>query len=309
MFKTSTVTERKFLYLDIVVLFSLLVVLPVLQDFEHFLTFKRPPTNIYLSTLPSNLYYFLTNFAICFIYYRLILKPLIFREKRAAVLISAVVFSMIHNFYTKYMITWLAIRLPFLDEQYRRLAQFRFDSYDIHLNLAMALGSNFLIMTGFAYFTKSLQQKEQMGQIRREQLVSEMTYLKAQLQPHFFFNTLNNIYALAVTQSPATGPMISRLSEMMRYIIYRTESVKVPLRLGEENSSYRVQIVVCVIQAELILEVVNSIPKTKLSSSKESGLGLTNLVKRLELLYPERHKLTIEQDEQNYQAQLSLKLI
>jgi LytS/YehU family sensor histidine kinase len=47
--------------------------------------------------------------------------------------------------------------------------------------------------------------------------------LKAQLHPHFFFNTINNIYALALKQSADTAPMVAKLAEMMRYILYEAD--------------------------------------------------------------------------------------
>lgn len=81
-----------------------------------------------------------------------------------------------------------------------------------------------------AYFTHSAEQNEQLKTLKEQQLISELTYLKAQLHPHFFFNTLNNIYSLALHSSADTAPLVHRLSEMMRYILYKSEMSLVSLK-------------------------------------------------------------------------------
>jgi two-component system, LytTR family, sensor kinase len=59
-------------------------------------------------------------------------------------------------------------------------------------------------------------------QLEQEKTASELSFLKAQINPHFFFNTLNNIYALNKTNSEKAGDAIYTLSHMMRYILYDT---------------------------------------------------------------------------------------
>ena len=65
--------------------------------------------------------------------------------------------------------------------------------------------------------------------IENEKLFAELNFLKAQINPHFLFNTLNNLYYLAYTQSPNTTEVIEKLSQMMRYMIYDTNAARVPL--------------------------------------------------------------------------------
>ncbi|MBL7990754.1 MAG: sensor histidine kinase [Candidatus Kapabacteria bacterium] len=59
---------------------------------------------------------------------------------------------------------------------------------------------------------------------------AQMQFLRAQINPHFLFNTLNNIYSLAVVQSPQTAPMIMRLSRLLRYSIYTTQKPSVSIQ-------------------------------------------------------------------------------
>jgi two-component system, LytTR family, sensor histidine kinase AlgZ len=63
-----------------------------------------------------------------------------------------------------------------------------------------------------------------------EKLIAELNFLKAQINPHFLFNTLNNLYYLAYSQSSNTTEVIAKLSQMMRYMIYDTNQPKVLLK-------------------------------------------------------------------------------
>ena len=66
-------------------------------------------------------------------------------------------------------------------------------------------------------------------EMENEQLTSELRFLKAQINPHFLFNTLNNLYYLAFNQSPNTTEVISKLSQMMRYMLYDSNHPRVAL--------------------------------------------------------------------------------
>ncbi len=66
-------------------------------------------------------------------------------------------------------------------------------------------------------------------EIENEKLLTELNLLKTQVNPHFFFNTLNNIYSLAIQKSEKTPEAIVKLSQLMRYVIYDTDKDRVPL--------------------------------------------------------------------------------
>lgn len=85
----------------------------------------------------------------------------------------------------------------------------------------------FISMLRFAadWFELAAKQKE----IENERLLAELNFLKAQINPHFLFNTLNNLYYLAYTQSANTTEVIAKLSQMMRYMIYDSNYLQVPL--------------------------------------------------------------------------------
>lgn len=65
--------------------------------------------------------------------------------------------------------------------------------------------------------------------MRREKLVMELAYLKSQLNPHFLFNTMNNLYGLSLSEPERTPDVILRLGEMMRYMLYESNETLVPV--------------------------------------------------------------------------------
>lgn len=67
------------------------------------------------------------------------------------------------------------------------------------------------------------------NELKNAQLHSELRFLKSQINPHFLFNTLNNVYSLAYLKSEQTAPMILKLSGMLRYMLYDCDAQKVLL--------------------------------------------------------------------------------
>lgn len=68
------------------------------------------------------------------------------------------------------------------------------------------------------------------NKLKNAQLHSELRFLKSQINPHFLFNTLNNVYSLAYLKSDQAAPMILKLSGMLRYMLYDCDAPKVPLQ-------------------------------------------------------------------------------
>ncbi|MDO7851294.1 sensor histidine kinase [Hymenobacter convexus] len=192
------------------------------------------------------------------------------------------------------------------------------------------------------------QKDAQLRQTLEQQRVSsELSMLKAQINPHFFFNTLNNIYALTLLDGEQARTAIHRLSRMMRYVLYDTAGgmtllsqeiafvqdyiTLMQLRLDDrvtvtferpepvhdvpvapmlllpflENAfkhgvaateASRIYVAIRQPRADLVeLEVRNSrlsLPSTDLAGS--NGIGLANTRRRLDLLYPGRFHLVVD---------------
>ncbi len=84
-----------------------------------------------------------------------------------------------------------------------------------------------LLVLGISTSVSVVQKWQKDAQIRenleRDKIASELSFLKAQINPHFFFNTLNNIYALTMIDVDAAREALHKLSKMMRYVLYDTQ--------------------------------------------------------------------------------------
>lgn len=85
----------------------------------------------------------------------------------------------------------------------------------------------FIAMLRFSVDWFALEAKTKA--LENAQLLTELQFLKAQINPHFLFNTLNNLYYLAYTQSPKTPEVVAQLAQMMRYLLEESNQPTVPL--------------------------------------------------------------------------------
>ena len=202
------------------------------------------------------------------------------------------------------------------------------------------------------------RQKEREQQLIREKLESELHFLRAQINPHFFFNTLNNIYGLARKQSKDTAEVVMRLSKLMRFMLYECSGASIPLsrevkimedyieleklryddRLRVEshcqmdNPEQAIAPLLLLpfvenafkhgaselrkdgwIRMQLILQ--NQQLQFRISNNHHGepaenakGLGLKNVRRQLELLYPQRHQLQVEKTDTAFTVDLTIQL-
>ena len=116
----------------------------------------------------------------------------------------------------------------YLIDGYSRQAEYFYSSFFIVQITAITLFIVLFVgMLRFAvdWFEFEARKKE----IENERLIAELNFLKAQINPHFLFNTLNNLYYLAYTKSENTTEVIAKLSQMMRYMIYDSNHPRVLL--------------------------------------------------------------------------------
>ncbi|MCU0340121.1 MAG: histidine kinase [Spirosomaceae bacterium] len=216
----------------------------------------------------------------------------------------------------------------------------RFDMFTFLYSL-LSLGTS----TSITMIQKWQNDAQIREQLEQEKLSSELSFLKAQINPHFFFNTLNNIYALTMIDVDTAREALHKLSRMMRYVLYETKEGTVQLsqevafledyiqlmqlRLTDKvkvsfekpqpyqdvaiapmlllpflenafkhgvSATQPSRIVVRIQQnaPSLTIEVRNTLFPTQSQSLEESnGIGLVNTRRRLDLLYPNRYRLTI----------------
>ncbi|MFK7984104.1 MAG: sensor histidine kinase, partial [Saprospiraceae bacterium] len=85
----------------------------------------------------------------------------------------------------------------------------------------MTIGFWIILFTTPLYLSFDwFKQNTQLANLKSEKLETELSFLKSQINPHFFFNTLNNLYALTLENSKAAPEVILKLSNLMRYTIY-----------------------------------------------------------------------------------------
>jgi hypothetical protein len=91
------------------------------------------------------------------------------------------------------------------------------------------LGFVYFVATTISFMDKTTKLKEAEKVLTEEKLETELKLLKAQINPHFIFNALNNIYSLTYMQSKNAPNSVLKLSEMLRYVFYDCSKDRVPL--------------------------------------------------------------------------------
>jgi sensor histidine kinase YesM len=119
---------------------------------------------------------------------------------------------------------YMAERLGYKDEFFLELSFYIFD-----------FARNIVISFLLYGLREKFYQEKKMDQVQLEKLTTEVNYLKAQINPHFLFNTLNNLYGMALQKSDKTPEIILRLSKMMDYMLYDTDDARVYLAKDIEN--------------------------------------------------------------------------
>jgi len=105
----------------------------------------------------------------------------------------------------------------------------RGSSFDILFTLYDILPP-ILIIVGYKFAWDATQKQNKIDKLDKMVYESQLKYLNSQINPHFLFNNLNNLYALALEQSPQTPKIILELSGLLRYMIYDCKADLVPLQ-------------------------------------------------------------------------------
>ena len=95
-------------------------------------------------------------------------------------------------------------------------------------HMANSLGG-FLYISMIRHFYRYTQLKSTAKKLQLAKQAAELNYLKSQTNPHFLFNTLNNIYALALQKSDRTASSVMQLSKILRFMLYETNTPLIPI--------------------------------------------------------------------------------
>lgn len=215
-----------------------------------------------------------------------------------------------------------------------------------------------VIILGFISFNRKQQR---LLKLEEEKKSMELKVLKNQLNPHFLFNTLNNLYTLTLKKDDKAPEVIAKLSEILDFVLYRCNENYVSiekeivlienyialekLRYNEnrldilftkniqESNKISPLIVLTFIEnafkhgvinetekavirlhleskkGEIVFSIKNTKPQNEFTRiSDKSKIGLENVQKQLDLLYPKKHQLQIEETQTNFKIKLCLYL-
>ncbi len=210
----------------------------------------------------------------------------------------------------------------------------------------------------FVLFKYWVKKQQEWLQAEKEKVTAELQLLKAQVHPHFLFNTLNNIYSFSLDSSPKVANLILKLSSLLRYMLYsckadqvlldkEIEVMKNYIDLEKERYGNNIEVSLNIAgdtkgkyispllllpflenafkhgtsdQLEkpwlsMDLTVKQNTMKCKIVNSKnehvtvnENGIGVKNVKKRLELLYPDKHELKLNNGENFFVVSLLVEL-
>ncbi|MEJ7693589.1 histidine kinase [Daejeonella sp.] len=332
------------------------VLFPMLSSIEYYI--YESPAASQFDDIPERLTYGLTSMIPPWICYKFVIQSFLFRKKYLEFAGLLLVYLVLHNAY-RIGVYWVVSNSSFLPVQMVARAKIYYSNNSVfHHIITIFELRDLLVLSSLAYFIRSARQDKKISELQKMQIQTELNYLKVQMQPHFFFNTLNNIYALTLQRSEKAAPLVAKHADMMRYILYESSGKPVELKkeiafiqnyieieamhhsenidisletqgiidsafiepllilpfienmfkhgIRQETGMGYVHIIISLVENELSMELKNSKPAGMNNAQK--GIGLQNARKRLEMLYPEKHTLEVDETPDSYEIRLSLTL-
>lgn len=204
------------------VLFFLTVLSPLAVGWQLFSSFSYTASLVFLNLL---------DIPVFLLFYRVYLPHTIGRQRYGLAILLFPLYLVIYEVNSR-VTALLTGHLPFIPAGYRsRLLSAHPEDFSQGC-FHQTIGYTCLVLLALTslYMVKMVFKKQHdLYQAKAGKLQLELNQLKAQVQPHFFFNTLNNLYSLSIKNSPKAPVMITDLSGIMRYVLYETRQEKVPL--------------------------------------------------------------------------------
>ena len=274
-----------------------------------------------------------------------------------ALFASVLVLILLAQYFSCWLVAWNLVRV----NPTRRMPA----PAEIINHISKIVLFNYPVVTGFAVIIKMMKRgwlkQQETHQIAQEKATAELQLLKAQIHPHFLFNTLNNIYFFTLTSPQKAPEMLIKLSDILRYLINECNQPLVPLakelkmiedymalekiRYGEHlkmeleikgDHSYKmippllliplvensfkhgtskvlthpwVNLNISVEGQYLYLVLSNSRPNELTLPQLNGRIGLANVKKRLQLLYPQAYELNIAEVKHSFEVFMKIKLV
>lgn len=140
--------------------------------------------------------------------------------------ISSLFLSILFMTLMRIIITYQLVTEDVWRETYKQVGQF-----NIHYILEVFIGEMYVvgITTAIKLTIDRVKYLRKTRELQKRNYETELAFLRSQIQPHFFFNTLNNLYALTLEKSDQAPETVVKLSELMKYVIYGSKRKFIPL--------------------------------------------------------------------------------
>ena len=173
----------------------------------------------YLYSLKTNIIGFPIHITLCYLNIFVLMPKFVYKRKYFSYIVFLMA-SLVFMVFVKFNLTYFLISQNIWPEGPTIIHTMTF-SYTID----MMIGELYVItfVTAIKITMDWLQEQERIAALEKTQSDTELLFLRTQISPHFFFNTLNNIYSLAIEKSDKTPKLILKLSGLMRYLLYETK--------------------------------------------------------------------------------------
>ncbi len=174
----------------------------------------------YLYSLKTNIIGFPVHMILVYLNIIVLMPRFVYKRKYFMYIIFLIA-SLLLMVFMKFNLTFFLVSENIWPEGPSVIHDFTF-SYAID----MMIGELYVItfVTAIKITMDWLEEQKRVAALEKMQSDTELLFLRSQISPHFFFNTLNNIYSLSIEKSEKTPRIILKLSELMRYLLYETKT-------------------------------------------------------------------------------------
>ncbi len=173
----------------------------------------------YLYSFKTTIIGFLIHMTLCYVNVYILMPRFVFRKKYL-IYIIALLTSVFLMVVAKFNLTYYLVSIDVWPEGPEIIHKIT-----LNYTIDMMIGELYVIAFTTAIKTTMdwIHEHKRLTDLEKVQTETELLFLRTQISPHFFFNTLNNIYSLSITQSSKTPKIILKLSDLMRYLLYETK--------------------------------------------------------------------------------------
>lgn len=178
--------------------------------------------NDYSYSIKTNLIGFPIHMTLCYLNIYVFMPKFVFKKKYIT-FVALIIASLFVMLIVKFNLTYYLVSENVWPEGTEVISKLTFN-----YSVDMMIGELYVItfVTAIKITMDWLKEHKRLTDLEKLQLETELLFLRSQISPHFFFNTLNNIYSLSLENSNKTSKIIIKLSELMRYLLYETKKKK-----------------------------------------------------------------------------------